>query len=91
MNKNITEDILLKAGMYKVGNAAMEYIVQVDGQKYTIQIVNYSNRNGRNYTCAVFNEHDLLVGFACIQTIDYFNKLMELMDIDFRLKENSYE
>lgn len=87
MNKDITEDILLKAGMYEVGNAAMEYIAQVGGQKYTIQIVKYSNRNGRNYSCGVFNENDFPVGFACVQTIDHFNKLMGLMDIDFRLKE----
>lgn len=87
MSKDITDGILLKAGMYKVGNAAMEYIVQVDGQKYAIQIVKYSNRNGRNYSCGVFNEHDLPVGFACVQTIDHFNKLMKMLDINFRLKE----
>lgn len=87
MSENITEDILLKAGMYKVKDSVMEYITQVGGQKYTIQVLKYSVRDGRNYSCGVFNENDYLVGFACVQTIDHFNKLMELMDISFKLKE----
>lgn len=87
MSENITEDILLKAGMYKVKDSVMEYIAQVGGQKYAIQVLKYSVRDGRNYSCGVFNENDYLVGFASIQTIDHFNKLMELMDISFKLKE----
>lgn len=86
MSENITEDILLRAGMYKVKDS-VEYISQVGGQKYTIQVLKYSVRDGRNYSCGVFNENDYLVGFAYIQTIDHFNKLMEIMNINFKLKE----
>ena len=88
MSKDITEGILLRAGMYKV-NGAIEYTTQVDKLRYTIQILKYSDISGRNYSCGVFNELGHLIGFAYIQTIDHFNKLMELMDIDFRLKENT--
>lgn len=86
MSKDITDDILLKVGMYKV-NGAIEYTTQVNKLRRTIQILKYGDIPGRNYSCGVFNELGHLIGFAYIQTIDHFNKLMGLMDISFRLKE----
>lgn len=45
---------------------------------------------GRHWYCKIYiNYYDsrFLIANVDIQTIDHFNKLMDLMDIDFRIKE----
>lgn len=83
MSKEITEDILLKAGF----NDITEYINRVIYVKDNITMIHYihAKPNVRNWECRLVAND----GFASadILTIDHFNKLMDLMDIDFRIKE----
>lgn len=87
MSKNITEDILLKAGLIE-RDGIFGCSTEVDGRKRTIVVaLDGSAMYGRDYTLIVYNGNKDPIGYACVQTIDHFNKLMELMDIDFKLKE----
>lgn len=87
MSKDITESILLKAGFIERGGF-FEYSTEADKRKRTIiAVLNDSAMYSRDNTLIVYNGNKDLIGYACIQTIDHFNKLMELMDIDFRLNE----
>ena len=40
----------------------------------------------RNFNIKVFNSYGLFADVD-IETVEHFNKLMDLMDIDFKLKE----
>ena len=88
MNKDITEDILLKAGFKEISRVDHKYIT-FKLTNWDISITNYPfpSNYSRNWSCGVSNGADCAE--ADIQTIDHFNKLMELMDIDFRLKEDT--
>lgn len=86
MNKDLTDDILLKAG-FKEDDGYFEYATEVNDITYIIGVVVDNSLKGRNYAVCVSLGDDNLIGYACIQTVDHFNKLMELMDIDFKLNE----
>ena len=83
MSKDITEKILLKAGF----NDITEYSNHVRYVRDNITMIHYihAKPHVRNWECRLFSDN----GFASadILTVEHFNKLMELMDIDFRLKE----
>ena len=86
MNENITEELLLKAGFIERGGY-FEYSTEADKRKRTIVVVlNDSTMYSRDHTLIVYNGNKDPIGGACIQTIEHFNKLMNLMDIDFKLK-----
>lgn len=88
MNKDITEDSLLKAGFIERGGF-FEYSTEADKRKRTIILVlNDSTMYSRDNTLIVYNGNKDLIGYACIQTIEHFNELMSLLDIDFRLNNN---
>lgn len=85
MSKDITEEILLNAGFQK-GK------FKVFSNKGNNPIDIYYTaipENGRHWRCMVYLVEKITVLWAdaYIQTIEQFNKLMELMDIKFRLKE----
>lgn len=87
MNENITEEVLLKAGFYEISREE-PYNVSYELLNPDIHITNYKitrSHYARHWYCEVSN------GIDCanvdIQTIEHFNKIMELMDIDFKLKE----
>lgn len=85
MSKNITEDILLKAGFKKTDRVDNTYTT-FELTDYDITIFHY-RYHYRQWCCKVSNNDGFNCAKADIQTIDHFNKLMELMDINFRLKE----
>jgi hypothetical protein len=87
MSKDITEEILLEAGFTK-NDDIYGYVTKVDGGKRTIVVTQVSDMYGRDYSCVVFNGNEVSIGYACVQTVEHFDKLMELMDIDFKLKKN---
>lgn len=92
MNKDITEDILLKAGFKETDRVDNTYTTfELTDYDITILHYRYNHCCYRQWYCKVSNNDGFNCAEADIQTIDHFNKLMELMDIDFRLKENSYE
>lgn len=83
MSKDITENILLKAGFKEISEDADFFRTY---EKYPIDITHLlsPNHGDRDWFCEV---HGNFTANIDIQTIEHFNKLMELMDIDFRLKE----
>lgn len=81
MSKDITKDILLKAGFMDASGNAFKLFVE--GGYIILQYV--QQPFGRCWKCSVDNNNDMST--TDIQTIDHFNKLMELMDINFRIKE----
>lgn len=82
MSKDITEDILLRAGFKKVS----ENIQCVTYEMSSIEVTHYIHFKPaiRSWECRVSYNGNF--ASADILTINHFNKLMELMDIDFRLK-----
>lgn len=81
INKEITKGILLKAGFVDAGGNAFKLFIE--GGYIILQYI--PQPFGRCWRCSVDNNNDMST--TNIQTIDHFNMLMELMDIDFRLKE----
>lgn len=90
MSKDITENILLKAGFYEDIRGYVKHygecvIIVEEINRYRLQRFVYKNRNW-NLTVHNFNVCSNILEVD-IQTVEHFNKLMELMDIDFRLKK----
>lgn len=84
MSKDITEEILLKAG-FKENDGHLEYSTKVNDFIRIISVIRENSLYGRNYVaCVSLGNYDP-IGYAYIQTIEHFNKLMDLMDIDFKL------
>lgn len=86
MNKDLTDDILLKAG-FKEDDGYFEYATKVNDFIRIIGVIHDHSLYGRNYAVCVSLGDDNPIGYACVQTVEHFNKLMDLMDIDFKLKE----
>lgn len=84
MNKEITEDILLKAGFNKVTEDIINRVIYARDNITMIHYI-HAKPHVRNWECRLVANN----GFASadILTIDHFNKLMDLMDVNFRLKE----
>lgn len=87
MSKNITEDILLKAGFEETFRGFVklndnENIIVAEAWRYKP----FFNPD-REWIASVFDYRYGQITNTDIQTIEHFNKLMELIDIDFRLKE----
>lgn len=89
---DITEDILLKAGFNKekcYSIVGPYHYIKILSDVY-VDVSNFSCMPMRDWNVRIYDRDDYYMGLfaeANIQTIDHFNKLMELMDIDFRLKE----
>ena len=86
MSKDITEDILLRAGFKKTSNS----LFVLRRADYAIELLNLhfdADECKRHWTCDANTNKDYTITRTSIQTVEHFNKLMELMDIDFRLKE----
>ena len=86
---NITDDILLKAGFYEdirgfVKHYHEQVIIIEEINRYELQLFVYKDRKWN----LVVHNFDVYLNIleADIQTIEHFNKLMDLMDIDFKLK-----
>lgn len=79
-NKDITEDILLKNGFKNDGTNVFSYVgknCSVDVWYGLIAIRN------RHWQCAIYVEDNkYILCSTIIQTIDQFNRLMEIMDAD---------
>lgn len=87
MSKDITKGILLNAGFIE-RDGICGCSTETDGRKRTIVVaLDGSAMYGRDYTLIVYNGNKAPIGYACVQTIQHFNKLMELMNIGLRLKE----
>lgn len=84
MNKNITKDILLRAGFEDSAYSSVSF--HLEGRDYDIDMEKYQQNFNREWYCKAKSiKHGCNCGEADIQTIDHFNKLMELLDINFRL------
>lgn len=89
MSKDITEEILLKAGFTKKMTCSVvcpEYY-SIELSNIHIEVYHISNMPTRSWNVKVFNSEYFYIADNDIQTISHFNKVMELMDIDFRLKK----
>ena len=88
MSKEITEEVLRKCGFQESPDFFIpwkEYSIHLPINY--IEIANISNSITRLWSVRVENSLHDSIATADIQTIDHFNKLMELMDIGFKLKE----
>ena len=81
--EKITENILLDNGFVVNNHDGFSYT----RKDYTIDIL-YSAKSikGREWFCVVFTMHNILATMA-IQTIEQFNNLMDITEVDFRLKD----
>lgn len=91
MSKDITGEILLKAGFKYFeedsdNTSYYSYSPDENEEGDWNVILTYSKNNGRDWHCEV-NTSPTTYADVDIQTIEHFNKLMDLMDINFRLKE----
>lgn len=86
MSKDITDDLLLKAG-FNEDDGYFKYVTKVDDTIRIIGIVHDHTIYGRNYAvCVSLGDNDP-IGYACIQTTEHFNKLMDIMDVEFKINE----
>ena len=88
MSKDITEDILLRAGFKETDRNDRVYVVTFELAN-RISVTNYRSicdNSTRKWYCEVSNKNGDCAEVD-IQTVEHFNKLMELMDIDFRLED----
>lgn len=54
----------------------------------TMNVVNRWNYSNRSFICNVYTEDGrFMKAMLPVDTVEQFNRFMELMDIDFRLKE----
>lgn len=81
MSKDITKDILLKAGFMNASDNAFK--LHIKGGY--IKLLHSQPPFGRCWTCYVDTTINMCK--ADIQTVEHFNKLMEIMNINFRLEE----
>lgn len=91
MSKDITKEILLKVGFKYFeedsDNTSYYSYSPDENEKGNWSIIlTYSKNNGRDWHCEV-STSPTTYDDTDIQTVDHFNKIMDLMDIDFRLKE----
>lgn len=88
MSKDITEEILLNAGFHKeeIYSIVCPYRYAIKLSNVYVEVYNSSNMHTRNFNIKVFNSYGLFADVD-IETVEHFNKLMDLMDIDFKLKE----
>lgn len=87
MSKDITKDILLSAGFIE-RDGIFEFTTKVDYRKRTIVVaLNNSAMYNRDHTVIVYNSNKEPIGYACVQTVEHFHKLMELMNSGIRLTE----
>lgn len=96
MNK-VTKQILLDNGFSYIdktcntclGNYWNEYVIDISDRNstYYISVKDISNYIGRGWNVHIDNQDWETIAYVDIETVEHFNKLMELMDIDFRLKE----
>lgn len=87
--EDITEGILLRAGFHKITSFSIicsEYY-SIELSDVYIDIYNSSNIPTRSWNIRVINYKPMFIANTYIQTIEHFNKLMDLIDISFRLKE----
>ena len=84
MSKDITERILLRAGFKYKGVGVLNIIT--DGHSIDITCV-LIVIDEREWKCITYNKDYVPTADIMIQTVDHFNKLMELMDINFRIEE----
>ena len=85
-DNNITDKILLdnQFVLYK-DEYFEEYSIDLKGQWY-IDVKKASNYKGRDWDVCIDNCDRDTVAVVDIQTIDQFNKVMEIMEINFTLK-----
>lgn len=83
MSKDITEDILLRAGFKKVSEN--NFGATYEMSTITVTHYFYSKPAIRSWGCEVYYKGSYAE--VDIKTIDHFNKIMDLMDMGFRLKE----
>lgn len=82
MIKDITKDILLRAGFKKVSEN--NFGATYEMSTITVTHYFYSKPAIRSWGCEVYYKGNF--ADVNIKTIEHFNKLMELMDIDFKIK-----
>lgn len=85
-DNNITDKILLdnQFVLYK-DEYFDEYRINIE-DKWYIDVKKASNYKGRDWTVGIDNCDRDTVAVVDIQTIDQFNKVIEIMEINFKLK-----
>lgn len=85
-DKNITDKILLDNQFVHYKDEYFEeYSIDLKDQWY-IDVKKASNYKGRDWAVCIDNCDRDTVAVVDIQTIDQFNKVMEIMEINFTLK-----
>ena len=88
--KKITKQILLENGFTYIdktcnaclGNYWNEYAIDIDS--YNISVKDISNAVNRNWNVHIDNKDWKNIASVDIDTVEHFNKLMDLMDINFK-------
>lgn len=87
MSKDITEDILLRAGFEKIGNCL--FVLRLDNNAIELLNLQFDAEECKRHWMCYTNtdtDNDYSITRTSIQTVEHFNKLMDLMDLNFRLK-----
>lgn len=95
--KRISKQILLYNGFINIdkncneclGNYWDEYVIDIydTDLAYYISVKNISNTINRDWNVHIDNKNWETIASVDIETIEHFNMLMKLMNINFRLKE----
>lgn len=94
MSKNITTEILVKSGFeqnadktwfYEMAETS-NFNVACFGRKRFIEVE--EDWFDKCYEVRIYHEYCGLIALVNVKTISQFNKLMDLMGIDVRLKED---
>lgn len=91
--KKISKQILLNNGFTYIdkscnvclGNYWNEYVIDVNSSYISVKDI--SNMINRNWNVHIDNKKYETIASVDIETVEHFNILMGLMDINFRLKE----
>ncbi len=85
--EEITENILLDNGFKNDGTDVFSYM----GKVYTIDIYRAIPIKGRSWFCVVYKKENKMrhiLASMAIQTIEQFNNLMDIVEINLDLKTN---
>lgn len=83
--EEITKDFLTKIGFSNDGTSVFTFM----SEDYLIKVVYSIATKGRHWYCTIFtNDTSLMLGNVAIQTVEQFEKTMEIFDINLKSQKN---
>lgn len=85
-NKDISEELLHENNWgHRYGNLGNYFHIDLDDNKYHLELSPYSNMIGRDWNVHVDNCDFESIGSCCIQNIKQFNDFMKILEIPYEL------